>query len=62
MKERLMNNIGLKILAFLIAGLLWLTVVNIDNPITDQTYKNIPVSVINAEVLASERHQKLIRL
>ena len=35
MKERLMNNIGLKILAFLIAGLLWLTVVNIDNPITD---------------------------
>ena len=62
MKERLMNNIGLKILAFLIAGLLWLTVVNIDNPITDQTYKNIPVSVINAEVLASEETPKTYQI
>lgn len=62
MKERLMNNIGLKILAFLVAGLLWLTVVNIDNPITDQTYKNIPVSVINAEVLASEETPKTYQI
>lgn len=62
MKERLTNNIGLKILAFLIAGLLWLTVVNIDNPITDQTYKNIPVSVINAEVLASEETPKTYQI
>lgn len=62
MKERLMNNIGLKILAFLVAGLLWLTVVNIDNPITDQTYKNIPVSVINAEVLASEKTPKTYQI
>lgn len=62
MKERLMNNIGLKILAFLVASLLWLTVVNIDNPITDQTYKNIPVSVINAEVLASEEAPKTYQI
>ena len=62
MKERLMNNIGLKILAFLVASLLWLTVVNIDNPITDQTYKNIPVSVINAEVLASEDAPKTYQI
>lgn len=52
MKERLMNNISLKILAFLVAVLLWLTVVNIDDPIIDQTYNDIPVSVINAEVLS----------
>lgn len=62
MKERLMNNIGLKILAFLVASLLWLTVVNIDNPITDQTYKNIPVSVINAEVLASDEAPKTYQI
>ena len=34
MKTSLMNNLGLKILAFLAAGLLWLMVVNIDDPVT----------------------------
>ena len=54
MKERLMHNIGLKMLAFLTASMLWLIVVNIDDPITTQTYHNIPVSVTNEEVLAQE--------
>lgn len=54
MKERLMNNIGLKVLAFLAASMLWLIVVNIDDPITTQTYHNIPVVVTNEEVLAEE--------
>lgn len=52
MKQRLMNNIGLKMLAFLAAFMLWLIVVNIDDPVTTQTYHNIPVSVVNEEVLA----------
>lgn len=54
MKKRLMHNIGLKVLAFLAASMLWLIVVNIDDPITTQTYHNIPVSVTNEEVLAEE--------
>lgn len=55
MKERLMkNNRGLKILAFLIATLLWLIVVNIDDPIMQETYIEVPVTVINTEVLAAE--------
>lgn len=62
MKERLMNNWGLKILAFFVAALLWFIVVNIDNPITDQTYSNIPVNVINAEVLASEDSPKTYQI
>lgn len=52
MKKRLMNNIGLKMLAFLAALMLWFVVVNIEDPVITQTYNNIPVSVINAEVLA----------
>ncbi len=52
MKKGLMNNIGLKVLAFLSAAMLWFIVVNIDDPETTQTYHNIPVSVINEEVLA----------
>lgn len=46
-----MNNIGLKVLAFFTAVMSWLMVVNIDDPVTTQTYYNIPVSVINDEVL-----------
>lgn len=52
MKKGLMNNLGLKMLAFLTASMLWFMVVNIDDPETTQTYHNIPVSVINEEVLA----------
>ena len=55
MKTSLMNNLGLKILAFLAAGLLWLMVVNIDDPVTSVTYQDVPVTVINQEVLAEEQ-------
>lgn len=55
MKERLKNNWGLKVLAFFIAVMLWFLVVNIDNPIQHEVYKNIPVTVINTEVLAEEQ-------
>lgn len=53
MRKRLMNNIGLKILAFFVAFMLWLIVVNIDDPVTHKTFSDIPVSVINEEVLAN---------
>ena len=53
MKKGLMNNWGLKILSFLLAVMLWLIVVNIDDPVTTQTFNNIPVAVTNAEVLAA---------
>ena len=39
----------------LIHILLWLIVVNIDDPVTTQTFNNIPVAVTNAEVLAATR-------
>lgn len=53
MRKRLMNNWGLKVLAFLIAFMMWLLVVNIDDPVTRKTFTDIPVSVINEEVLAN---------
>ena len=55
MKERLKNNWGLKVLAFFIAVLLWFIVVNVDNPIQQKVYRDIPVTVINTEVLAEEQ-------
>ncbi len=55
MKKRLTNNLGLKIFAVLAAVLVWLIVVNVDDPLTTRTYNQIPVSVVNAEILASEQ-------
>lgn len=51
MKKSLMNNISLKLLAFFAAFLLWLVVVNIDDPITDKKFNNIPVVVEHEEIL-----------
>lgn len=53
MRKRLTNNWGLKVLAFFIAFMMWLLVVNIDDPVTRKTFADIPVSVINEEILAN---------
>ncbi|MGN1266398.1 MAG: YbbR-like domain-containing protein [Dorea sp.] len=55
MKKALTNNLGLKVLAFFIAVMLWLIVVNIDDPSTKVTYSGIQVEVINTEILAAEQ-------
>jgi len=52
MKKRLSNNWSLKLMAFLAAIMLWFIVVNVDDPETTQSYHDIPVSVVNEEVLA----------
>lgn len=43
MRKKLMNNLGLKILAFLAAVTLWFLVVNIDDPVTDRTLSLIHI-------------------
>lgn len=53
MRRRLTANLGLKILAFFSAVLMWLVVVNIDDPVTEKTYTGIPVSVINEEIVTT---------
>ena len=50
MKERLINNLGLKLRAVGIALIIWLTVVNISNPEVTRT-KTVPLNIVNAEVL-----------
>lgn len=54
MKKSLMNNIGLKLLAFLFAFLLWLIVVNVDDPVTDETFTGIVVTVEHEEVITED--------
>lgn len=55
MKKSLTNNIGLKLLAFGFAFMLWFFVVNWDNPVTSRTYNDIPVSVEHEEVLTEQK-------
>lgn len=53
MKNRILNNLGLKIGSIIIAILLWLTITNIDDPTVTETYKNIPVTITHDEVISS---------
>lgn len=52
MKDRLKNNIGLKILAVFFAVFLWWTVVNVDDPIDAKKF-NVDVAVTNSEVITN---------
>ena len=57
-KRRLTDNWGLKVLAFLIAMMSWIIVVNIDDPVMKKTFYDIPVSVVHEEVLANGSQPK----
>lgn len=52
MKDRLKNNIGLKIVSVLFATFLWWAVVNIDDPI-DIKRINVNVKITNADVITN---------
>jgi len=52
MKDKLKNNLGLKIIALVFAVLLWWLVVNIDDPIDTKQYYT-DVSVTNPEVITN---------
>ena len=47
MRSKLTENIGLKIVSVLAAFILWLVVVNVDDPVINRTYSGIPVEVLN---------------
>ena len=53
-KKKLTDNIGLKIVALVVAILLWYVVVNITDPIITQTYKNVHVKILNPEVITDQ--------
>lgn len=49
MKHKLTRNIGLKFLSLIVAFLIWLLVVNIDNPTTSHLYRDIKIQTINED-------------
>ena len=47
MKKKVANNISLKILSLIIAVVVWLLVVNIDNPIGTKSFVVSDVQLLN---------------
>ena len=52
-KIKLTENLGLKIIALVFAAFLWLIVVNMDTPIVNDTYGDIPVTILNDDIITS---------
>lgn len=52
--KKLTNNIGLKLLSLLIASLLWVSVINSQDPVETVTFHDVPVTVINEDSLAAK--------
>ena len=52
-KYKLTNNIGLKIMALFFSAFLWLIVVNVDNPVGSRTFADIPVTIVNDDIITS---------
>lgn len=54
MKKLLTNNVGYKLLSFAVAILLWIIVVNNENPMITRSFSNIPVVVTNEEIVTNK--------
>lgn len=54
MKEKLINNLGIKILSVCLAAFFWIVIVNIDDPVKTRTFTNVPVQVLNESTLISK--------
>ena len=52
-KDILTKNIGLKLLSIILALLVWLIIMNVEDPTITVTIEDIPVQVINEEVVTS---------
>lgn len=51
MKEKLGNDLILKVFSLVLAILLWLFVINTEDPVITKSFSNIPVDMLNEQVL-----------
>ena len=54
MRQKLTNNLGLKLISIAVAFILWLVVVSIDDPVITRNYSGIEVEVLNADAVTSQ--------
>lgn len=51
MKSKITANIGLRLISLFFAFILWLVVNNIENPTVTESYVNIPVKLLNTDLI-----------
>jgi YbbR domain-containing protein len=54
MKTREVNNLGLKIASVVLAILLWMIVLNIEDPVITRSYRGIEVEIINEDAISGK--------
>lgn len=47
MKEKLTKNLGIKLLSVPLAAIIWIVIINIDDPISTKVISNVPVEILN---------------
>lgn len=53
-KDKLMNNLGMKILSLLIAIGIWVMIVDVENPVITKKFENITVNEINGDSITQK--------
>ena len=54
MKQKLTNNLGLKLISVALSVILWLVVVSIDDPVISRTFSGIEVEILNTDAITSQ--------
>ena len=52
-KYKITTNLGVKVIAFIFSVFLWFIVVNFDNPVGSSTFRDIPVQILNEDIITS---------
>ncbi len=53
MKQKLKQNLDLKVLAILFSVIIWIIVVNIDDPVKNVEFNDVPIKIVNEDVLSA---------
>ena len=56
MKEKLLNNLSLKILSAVCAIIIWIIIVNVYDPSTSVTVSGVEVQLVNTESLTEKEY------
>lgn len=54
MKEKLLKNIGLKLMSLVMAFLLWIVIINSQDPLDTVKFEDVPVTILNEESLRAK--------